>query len=134
MTHKLGQNTKYLIFRILKYLYVEDNQLSLSQTISKQSKRHWTKYLISRHFCEGGVQLLGDGLELVLFPQQLILQSVNLRAYQLSIMSILNRDLRFQRRQNIFTSFCSLMTDFSANSALVSDCFSFPVNLLISSL
>merc|ERR1719410_2117560 len=78
MGHRLGQNTKYLIFKILKYLYVEDNQLSLSQTISKQSKRHWTKYLISRHFCECGVQLLGDGLELVLLSQQLILQSVNL--------------------------------------------------------
>jgi hypothetical protein len=37
-------------------------------------------YLVSGHLCEGLLELLGDGLELLLLGHQLVLQPVNLHA------------------------------------------------------
>ena len=87
--------------------------------------------LVSRHFGKGGIQLFCDGLEFVLLIHKLIFQSVNLVSY--IILEYQDKTILYDN-DKISTSFCNFTTDFSANSALVSDCFSLPVNLLISVL
>ena len=84
--------------------------------------------LVAGHLGEGLLHLLRDGLVLLLLRHQLVLQPVHLR----------RKDF-FNKLERKFpkcfsTSFCNFITDFSANSARASACFSLAVNVLIDSL
>ena len=57
----------------------------MRQNISKRKMTRMIKLLVSRHLSKGLIELLSDGLELVLLAQQLVLQPVNLGKHKFSV-------------------------------------------------
>ena len=89
----------------------------------RMSSRHC---LVSGHLSKGLLELLSDGLVLLLLGDQLILQPVHLGKDEM---------IAFENKtRKAGTSFCSFWTDFSANSARASACFSLELKVLICSL
>merc|ERR1719192_1737228 len=115
-------------------LYFSCSAASSSQQRSPPAPQLWTctsPALLPVHLSKGRLQLLSDGLVLLLLCCQFISAKV---ASSSSVMDLYFSCSAASSSSSLSTSFWSFWTDLSANSALASACFSLAVRVLICSL